>query len=493
MTKMVSCKHLPLDPKLVAFPYQQAAVEAIRDKEFAAVFHEQGLGKTKIALDTALYWLKNECVDSVLIITKKTLVQNWFREFKAHTHIKPAILTQSRQRNYYVFNGPSRTIITNYETVCSEFDRFKLFLMSRDVGVILDESAKIKSPSTKITKAFHALSTFFKRRIIMTGTPVANRPYDIWSQIWFLDQGNSLGNDFALFKSKVDLPKAPLLDEQHQFESSLQGIWSSISAFAIRETKDSGIISLPDKVFHTLTADWSAKQYDMYIGYKEEMKAIVIKEGIPAEDKAENVLKRLLRLIQIASNPRLVDESYREEPGKLCELIHLVENIRRQNQKCIVWSCFTENIDWLAVELKRYGSCKIHGKMSIVDRNRSVDKFMSNSEANILVATPGAAKEGLTLTAANSVIFYDRSFSLDDYLQAQDRIHRISQKQICHVYNILMQDSIDQWIDILLHAKHMAAKLAQGDISQEAFQKEMPYSFQEMLSNILGIKNQQTR
>lgn len=490
---MISCKHLPLDPKLIAFPYQKAAVEAIRDKEYAAVFHEQGLGKTKIAIDIALYWLKKESVDSVLIITKKTLIQNWFREFKAHADIRPVILTQSRKDNYYVFNGPSRTIIANYEILCSEFDRFKLFLKSRDVGVILDESAKIKSPSTKIAKAFHSLSTLFKRRIIMTGTPVANRPYDIWSQIWFLDQGNSLGNDFALFKSKVDLPKSPLLDEQHLFETSLQGIWPSISSFAIRETKNSGIISLPDKVFHTITADWSPKQYDMYLGYKEDLKAIVIKEGIPAEDKAENVLKRLLRLIQIASNPKLVDESYVEEPGKLRELIHLVENIRRKNQKCIVWSCFTENIDWLANELKHYGSCKIHGKMSIVDRNRSVDNFMSNGDTNILVATPGAAKEGLTLTVANSAIFYDRSFSLDDYLQAQDRIHRISQKQICHVYNILMQDSIDQWIDILLLAKHMAAKLAQGDISQEIFQKEMPYSFQEMLCDILGINKFKNR
>jgi SNF2 family DNA or RNA helicase len=492
MTKMVSCKHLPLDPKLIAFPYQQAAVEAIRDRVFSAVFHEQGLGKTKIAIDVALYWLKNETVDSVLIIAKKSLVQNWLREFKSHTHIKPVILTQSRKDNYYVFNGPSRIIVANYEVICSELERFKLFLKTREVGVILDESAKIKSPSSKITKIFHSLSLLFKRRIIMTGTPVSNRPYDIWSQIWFLDQGKSLGNDYSLFKSNVDLPKMPALEEKNQFETALEEIWTSINTFAIRETKNSGIISLPDKVFHTVTANWSTKQYDMYLSYKEDLKAIVIKEGIPAEDKAENILKRLLRLIQIASNPKLVDDSYTEEPGKLSELIYLIERIRRQNQKCIVWSCFTENIDWLAIELKQYGSCKVHGKMSIFDRNRSIDKFMSNQDTNILIATPGAAKEGLTLTAANSAIFYDRGFSLDDYLQAQDRIHRISQKQICHIYNILMQDSIDQWIDVLLHAKHMSAQLAQGDISRDTFQREMPYSFQEMLCNILGIKNQQT-
>ena len=68
----------------------------------------------------------------------------------------------------------------------------------------------------------------------------------------------------------------------------------------------------------------------------------------------------------------------------------------------------------------------IHGKMTIGDRNREVTKFMENKDIRILVATPGAAKEGLTLTAANHVIYFDRVFSLDDYLQSQDRIHRIS-------------------------------------------------------------------
>jgi SNF2 family DNA or RNA helicase len=484
---MVPSKHLRLDPKLIAFQYQQSAVEAIREKEFAAVFHEQGLGKTKIAIDLVLYWFSKQYLDSVLIITKKILVPNWLHEFQVHTHLKPVILTQKRKDNYFVFNGPSRVIITNYEVVNIEHDRFKLFLKSRDVGIILDESATIKSPSAKITISLHNLSPLFKRRIIMTGTPVANRPYDIWSQIWFLDHGKSIGNNFSEFKSKVDLPKTPSTEEKLQFETSLKGIWKSISNFAVRETKNSNVISLPDKVFHTITADWSSRQYEMYLSYKEDLKATIIKDGLPKEDKAENILKRLLRLVQITSNPKLVDDSYTEEPGKLFELRQLVMNICRNNQKCIIWSCFTENIDWLARELKRYGSCKIHGKMPVVDRTQSIDKFMVNNDIKVLIATPGAAKEGLTLTSANSAIFYDRNFSLDDYLQAQDRIHRISQKQICHIYNLLMQDSIDQWIDILIHAKHMAAKLSQGDIEQDEFQREMPYNFQEILCRILSI------
>ena len=70
------------------------------------------------------------------------------------------------------------------------------------------------------------------------------------------------------------------------------------------------------------------------------------------------------------------------------------------------------------------------------------------------MATPGAAKEGLTLTCANHAIFYDRSFSLDDYLQAQDRIHRISQTRECYIHNMIATDTVDEWVDILLTAKY---------------------------------------
>ena len=86
-----------------------------------------------------------------------------------------------------------------------ELKRFKLFLKSRNVAIIIDESAKLKNPDSKLTKDFFELSSLFKKKIIMTGTPVANRPYDIWSQIYFLDGGKSLGDSFKEFKSKSDL------------------------------------------------------------------------------------------------------------------------------------------------------------------------------------------------------------------------------------------------------------------------------------------------
>ena len=91
--------HLLKEPSLIAkydaFQYQKEAFEAVKDLEYAAIFHEQGLGKTKIAIDILLYWLTETSIDTVLIVTKKQLVQNWLREFKNHTAIKPAVTSKT--------------------------------------------------------------------------------------------------------------------------------------------------------------------------------------------------------------------------------------------------------------------------------------------------------------------------------------------------------------------------------------------------------------
>ena len=479
-----------LDPRCEAFAYQAEAVQAIRDKEFAAIFHEQGLGKTKIALDLILYWLETKAVDTALLVVKNGLVANWCREIATHTHLKPRLLSQNRRSNFYAFNSPARLMLVHYEVMKAERERFSLFLQARNVGVILDEAAKIKNPESEITESLFALAPLMKRRIIMTGTPVANRPYDIWAPIWFLDHGKALGNDFGAFKQRVDL-KNDMADDlagQSSFESGLREIFSKIRDFTVRETKKSGIITLPEKVIATIPVAWEMRQRDLYEQLRTELRAVVVKDGVPVEEETESVLKRLLRLVQVASNPRLVDESYGAVPGKLEVLRDLLDDIRDKGEKCIVWTSFTEIADWLARALVGYGCVRVHGKLTMEERNRAVKRFLTEDDCRVLLATPGAAKEGLTLTVANHVIFYDRSFSLDDYLQAQDRIHRISQKKTCYVHNLVMEESIDEWVDILLKSKQLAAQLAQGDISLEFYRSQMTYDFGAVLREILGLE-----
>jgi SNF2 family DNA or RNA helicase len=486
----IKLKYEPsLKAKLNAFRYQSEAFEQIKSFEYAAIFHEQGLGKTKIAIDLGLYWIEQKVVDTVIIVAKKGLIKNWQDELKMHSHITPLTFTQDSKNNFYAFNTPRRLILAHYEVLKKEEERFKLYFNSRKIGIILDESTKIKNPSSTLARAVINLAPLCKRRVIISGTPIANRPYDIWNQINFLDSGEHLGFSYDDFKSSLDMStNLTKTKNRKHFESFLSWVWPKISNFSVRETKDSCQIDLPDKQFKTIFSDWESRQRDIYNEVREELKTIVIKDGIPTEDNSEGILKRLIRLVQIASNPSLITDAYSFTPGKFQDLNDIVNNIVGQGEKCIIWTSFTDNADYIHKEYKKYGAVKVHGKLSYDARNKSIDDFKNNKDTKILIATPGAAKEGLTLTSANHAIFYDRTFSLDDYLQAQDRIHRISQTKKCFVYNLLMKDSIDQWVDLLLQAKHMAAKLGVGDIDFKTFSKEFSYEFIDMLKDILKIE-----
>lgn len=474
--------------KFDAFKYQTVAVDAIKDLEYGAIFHEQGLGKTKIAIDILLYWLQSS-IDTVIIVTKKTLVFNWLSEIKNHTSLHPDILTSRKGDNFFVFNSPTRLIVTNFETISGEKERIKLFLQTRNVGIIIDESTKIKNPDSKLTKDFFELSPYFKRRIIMTGTPVANRPYDIWAQIFFLDQGKSLDGDFNAFKTQCDLSNDLGFNENKvaSFERSVSSIFDKIRSFSVRETKNSGIITLPSKYVHTIPVPFEERQHRMYDTIREEMQISVVKGDSVILDESPEAIKRLLRLVQIASNPLLLDDSYNAISAKEAKLDELIHSIVENKESVIVWSIFTDNIDRLSKKYKSLGSVKITGKMDMESRNHSVNTFKSG-DAQILFATPQSAKEGLTLTNANHAIFYDRGFNLDDYLQAQDRIHRLSQKKDCHIYNLIVENSIDEWIDVLLYAKQQAAFLAQGDTTISEYHKKADYSFAQLIRNILNIE-----
>jgi SNF2 family DNA or RNA helicase len=184
----------------------------------------------------------------------------------------------------------------------------------------------------------------------------------------------------------------------------------------------------------------------------------------------------------------LVDQGYSKTPGKLPKLLTLLENAVDAGSKAIVWTSFVENARWLTSELKAFKPSVVHGEISMDERNGAIRRFKQDKETKVLIATPGAAKEGLTLTVANHAIFYDRSFSLDDYLQAHDRIHRISQEQPCYIWNLICRDTVDEWVDSLLAAKRLAAQLAQADISADEYRKRANYDFGKIVKQILGME-----
>lgn len=481
------------EPELSAtrqgFPYQVETVEALKNLEYSAIFHEQGLGKTKIAIDLALTWIREGTVDSVLMVTKKALVANWTNEIQFHSHLRPQVIGRQRNANFFAFNSPARLYVLHYEACISEAGRILLFQKTRRLAVVCDEAQKFKNPESALAQCMFKLSRGFHRKVVMTGTPVANRPYDIWALIFFLDRGAALGDDFDGFKTRHDLPSRAHKDgeQAERFAASLDEVFEKIRPFSVRTTKKNANLSLPTKEFRAIQTEFEAEQRRLYTSYRDELRAEIVQDGRVRLDDADDILKRLLRLVQVASNPAAVDESYSGVPGKVGELERILSKEVEATEKAIVWTTFTDNADYLRDRLADYGAVTVHGKMAIDRRNSNLERFKHSSDCRVLVATPGAAKEGLTLTVANHAVFFDRSFSLDDYLQAQDRIHRISQQRSCFIYNLIMKDSVDEWVDVLLGAKHLAAQLTQGDISRSHYEAKASYEFSEMLHSVLRL------
>lgn len=468
-------------PKHAAYAYQLDAIRAVKDLPYAAIFHEQGLGKTKIAIDLALSWLQSDTVDTVFVVTKKSLVQNWRREVSGHCHITPHILSGNRRQNSVSLNSPVLLYVTNYEVISANARIIRLFLQTCRVGCILDESHKIKNPDAALTRTFLDLAPSFDRRVIMTGTPAANRPYDIWSQIQFLDGGEALGATFDAFRHDMDLPGRTT--DAAAYGARLATIHRRLAPFAVRETKDTAGIHLPEKTITAHQVELPPWQMATYAAYRDELAYEYDINGVPEVDDVESVLKRLLRLVQCASNPALIDGRYDQEPGKYGLLLDMCREFTADS-KVIIWTGFVDNVDWLAGKLIDFRPLRIHGALPITERDKAVEAFTKSSNL-VLIATPGAAKEGLTLTSANHAIFFDRGFSLDDYLQAQDRIHRISQTRECFIHNLIADDTIDEWVDVLLTAKYRAAQLAQGDIDAAAFGDSFRTDIAEVLQGVL--------
>jgi len=182
-------------------------------------------------------------------------------------------------------------------------------------------------------------------------------------------------------------------------------------------------------------------------------------------DHSSNVLKKLLRLIQITSNPLLLDRSFEATPAKFTALDLLVKQIIKRNEKVIIWTVFVDNVLILKRKYAKLGSLTLYGNMTRSEKDRAVKLFQTDKDYKVLVANPSVAGVGLTLTAANNAIYLDRNFNMGDYLQSQDRIHRLGQKKRCNIIRLMAKNTIDEYVDDLLEKKQDVAKFIQGDSS----------------------------
>jgi SNF2 family DNA or RNA helicase len=462
--------------------HQVEAINYIVNHDNIPLFDEQGLGKSKIVIDALCKNIEDKIIDGAFIICKKTLLYNWKNEIDRHSHLFSVIMDGSKGQRGRKFITFSHFYIVNYETVIQELELITLLLKNKKFALVLDESQKIKNPTSKITNTILSLRSLARKRIILTGTPIANRPEDIWSQFFFLDGGTLLGNDYISFKRRYGVELKGVQDTS-KFEINLQELRDKIQTVAIRRTKD--VLTLPEKRFEEVYVNLSAKQNKIYeLARKEMYYEIQNMDGEQLEQNIDNYLVKLLRLTQIASNPGLLDLNYKEEPAKFIKLDKLVNEIIQKNEKVIIWTSFTGNVRTLRNRYKRFGAQMLFGELLIIERNQIVKMFLEDKKCNVLIANPAAAKEGLTLTSANNAIYVDRTFKMDDYLQSQDRIHRIGQKKICNIIKIIAKNTIDQYTDEILEKKESIAKYTLGDTDK--ITKKRQYLSKEDLIRILG-------
>ena len=468
-------------PKTKALGHQIEAINFLNKSSISALFDEQGMGKSKIVIDSMLFCLEKKTIDSVFVICQKSLLGTWRKEVLKHSYLKSNIIKgniRQRGRNFLNF---AHFHIMNYETVIQEIEKIKVFLALYKFALVLDESQVIKNPNSKVTKHLLQIAPLATKKIIITGTPIANKPEDIWSQFYFLDSGNTLGDNYENFKKRFCI-KLKGEGELKKYESELGRLKEQINSCSIRRTKE--LLELPEKIYVEKFINLSKDQNYLYRKAKEEL-CIEIKNA--DEDiiikNIDNYLVKLLRLTQIASNPALLSSNYLEVPAKFLEIDKILKNILKEN-KAIIWTNFRGNIKTLCKRYKEYGAQVFYGDIPIADRDKIVDRFMSEESVRLLIANPAAAKVGLTLTSANYAIYLDRNFKMDDYIQSQDRIHRIGQQKKCQIIKLIAKNTIDEYVDEILEKKFLIAQYALGDIKSLNIDKQ--FLTKERILEILG-------
>jgi SNF2 family DNA or RNA helicase len=440
-------------------PHQIEGIEFLRHNERAALFDEQGLGKSKQLIDAVAAQIVAGDLAGAVIVCPNGLKTNWAQEIAKFSELPVAVFGAGRKARRSSFAKLRAAFyVINYEAVSAELASLKALLRFKPMALVLDESHRIKTPEAKVTAAVLQLRASARRRYILSGTPVANKPDDLWSQFYFLDDGETLGATLAEFRGRYR--------SEGGGYTALHDLRERIGGMSKRRLKDTAV-SLPTKKISRLRLSMMGRQLELYERMRNEL-AIWVQsmDGEQVLQEAEAILARLVRLAQLASDPSMLDASYDEQACKLQALDTLLEEVlsRPGARKVIVWTSFVANIASLERRYAHYRPVSLHGALTGPERDASVSSFKEDPDIKLMVANPAAAREGLTLTEANVAIYLDRTFNLVDYLQSQDRIHRISQTSECEIMLLLAKDSIDEFVDFCLEQKTRLARFVQQDV-----------------------------
>jgi SNF2 family DNA or RNA helicase len=421
---------------------------------------DMGLGKTIQAL--ALLLLRAD-QGPALVVAPTSVCFNWEREaarFAPTLKIKriQSITTgtgeSKNERDKLITTVKKREVlITSYTLLQQEID---LFAEKKYATVILDESQAIKNPESNRAKAASMLKADF--RVAMTGTPIENRLSELWSLFRFLNPGL-----FGSQKSFEDRFAIPI--QRDQSVSARSTLRRLVHPFILRRTKSQVLEELPARTEIVREIELSREEMALY----EAARLNALKELQEIKDKNSGagrlqILAALTRLRQLCCNPKMVLPNSKVESSKLEAFREIMEELKENQHKVLVFSQFVKHLEILKAELGTMGITYqyLDGSTPAKERQKRVDAFQSGESDAFLISIK-AGGSGLNLTAADYVIHTDPWWNPAVEDQATDRAHRIGQTRPVTVYRLITQGTIEEKIVRLHHEKRdIADKLLEG-------------------------------
>jgi SNF2 family DNA or RNA helicase len=418
-------------------------------------------------------------VDGALIIAPKGVIGTWYKqEIPNHlpNHIEnvsvmwQSLITKKQKNNLdALFKAEEKLhiLIMNVEALStSKGTEFAArFLNSHKTLMAIDESTTIKNSSAKRTKNILALSKYAKYRRIMTGSPVTKNPLDLYSQCEFLSPWLLNFQSFYAFRNryaemKTIHARGRSIQVVHKFQN-IGELSDKLKGFSYRVLKED-CLDLPDKIYIKRNVALTSEQLKLY----QQMKTMALAILNGKQVTSVTVLTQLMRLHQITCGHFTADDGSTQlvKSNRITELMDVLEEVEG---KAIIWANYQHDItNIIKAIVEKYDDESIvdyYGLTPQEDRQENIQKFQNNSKCRFLIGTPQTGGYGITLTAANTVIYYSNGYDLEKRLQSEDRAHRIGQKKSVTYVDLIAEKTVDEKIVKALRKKINIASEVLGE------------------------------
>ncbi len=469
--------------RLKPYAHQLTALEKSWNKENFAYFMEMGTGKTKVLIDNMSMLYDKGKIDGALIIAPKGVVKTWYEQ-ELPTHLPKHIdnttvlwqsnITKSQQEKLdSILENEMllHILVMNVEALSTEkgVNFARKFINAHKTLMAIDESTTIKTPTASRTKNIILLGKQAKYKRIMTGSPITKNPLDLYTQCEFLDPWLLDFASYYSFRNRYAEMKTMHLRGRsiqvvHAFQN-LGELSDKVKGFSYRVLKED-CLDLPPKVFIKRHVALTPDQKKVYKQMKDN--ALAMLNG--KVTTTMTVLTQLMRLHQITCGHFTADDGSTQsvESNRLNELMDILEDI---DGKVIIWANYQMSVGEIIKALvKRYGEesyVHYYGLTAQEDRQDFIRKFQNDPKCRFLVGTPQTGGYGITLTQANTVIYYSNGYDLEKRLQSEDRAHRIGQKKTVTYIDLIAEDTVDEKIVKALRGKINIASEVMGEELKE--------------------------